>query len=104
MRLGLKIGDHDLMVKAKKARSFIDQGNKVKLGLRFKGREITHPDLGRAVLDRFADQLADVAAVEQSYQMSGREMNIILGAKKESKKEPSSDAKNEDPQGNGKAN
>lgn len=89
IRLGLKIGDHDLLVKVKHARNFLEQGNKVKVSLRFKGREITHPDLGRVVLDRFVALVADLGSVEQQPQITGREMNMVIGINKNAKTENS---------------
>lgn len=83
VRLGLKIGEHDLQVKVRHARQFIEQGHKVKVGLRFKGREITHSDLGEAVLNRFVGHLSDISVVEQAAQLSGREMSLVLAKKKE---------------------
>ncbi len=99
VRLGLKIGDHDLQVKLRSARKFLGEGNKVKVSLRFRGREITHPDLGRAVLDRFMSLVDDIAVQEQTPQMTGRDLNMVVAPRKET-----SNAKNEDPQGNGQAN
>ncbi len=95
VRLGLKIGDHDLQTKLRNARKFIAEGHKVKISLFFRGREITHPDLGRAILKNVIEQLAEVAAVEQAMQLSGRDLNIVVGQKK--------DAKNENPQRDGQA-
>lgn len=95
VRLGLKIGQHDLDVKLKRARKFLDQGDKVKISLRFRGREISRPQLGREILDRVMESLADVAVQEQSPIMTGRDLNMIVGMKK--------DAKAEDTQGNGQA-
>jgi translation initiation factor IF-3 len=89
VRLGLKIGDHDMDFKIRHARNFLGEGNKVKVALRFKGREITHPDLGRAVLDRFAKALEDVGSVEQQPQITGREMNMVIGVNKNAKTENS---------------
>jgi translation initiation factor IF-3 len=85
IRLGLKIGQHDLDVKAKRAREFLEEGHKVQVKLRFRGREVTHPDLGRAVLGRFHDIVADIANKEQEPQLSGREMTMMLAMKKEAK-------------------
>jgi translation initiation factor IF-3 len=85
VRLSLKIGDHDLEVKARKAHKFLEDGHKVKVSLRFKGREVTHPDLGRAVLQRFFDTVEDIAVIEQEAQLSGREFTMVLAVKKEAK-------------------
>lgn len=96
VRLGLKIGDHDLEVKLKRARKFLEEGHKVKVSLMFKGREITHPDLGHAILARFMQGLEDIGIQEQSPILSGRDLNFIVGLRK--------DAKNEDTQRNGETN
>lgn len=85
VRLSLKIGTHDVEVKARKARQFLVDGHKVKVSLRFRGREVTHPDLGKAVLMRFFAMIEDVATMEQDAQLSGREMTMLLAVKKEAK-------------------
>lgn len=86
VRLGLKIGEHDLLVKVRHARQFIEAGSKVQVRLRFRGREITHSGLGRAVLDKFMSHMADVATQEQAPILSGREMTMLLGIAKSSPK------------------
>jgi len=85
VRLGLKIGEHDLQVKLNRAIKFLEQGHKVKISLLFRGREITRPELGRAILDRVMQQLEEVAVQEQAPQLSGRDLNMILGPKKDAK-------------------
>lgn len=81
--MGLKIGEHDLQVKLRNARKFLDEGNKVKISLIFRGREITHPDLRSAIMARVQEQLADIGEVEQPPQMTGRDLNMIIGKKKD---------------------
>lgn len=85
VRLGLKIGGHDLDVKLKRARKFLEEGDKVKITLRFRGREITHPDLGYAMMERVKEGLADIAAVEQPPALAGRSIDMILGMRKDAK-------------------
>lgn len=85
VRLGLKIGDHDLDVKLKRARKFLEEGHKVKMSLRFRGREITHPDLGFAMMERVKSQLEDIASQEQAPALAGRSIDMILGMKKDAK-------------------
>jgi translation initiation factor IF-3 len=85
VRFGLKIGAHDLEVKLTKARKFLEDGQKVKLSLRFKGREISRPALGQEVLDRAFDQLADIAAAEHTATLTGRDLSMIIGMKKDAK-------------------
>lgn len=85
VRLGLKTDKHDIEVKIRAIRKFLNLGHKVRVNLRFRGREITHPDLGRSVLERFIDQLTDEAIIEQQITLSGREMSTVLARKKDAK-------------------
>lgn len=85
VRMGLKIGDHDLNVKLNRAKKFLEEGNKVKISLLFRGREITHPELGEALLARVMQQLEEVGTQEQKPQLAGREMSMILGVRKDAK-------------------
>ncbi|MCK4259237.1 MAG: translation initiation factor IF-3 [Halanaerobiales bacterium] len=81
VQLGLKIEDHDFFVKVKRARSFLEDKNKVKVRVKFRGREITHKNLGSALLDRFIKELEDVSKVESQSRMEGRNMILLLGPK-----------------------
>ncbi len=83
IRMGLKIGTHDIEVKQRAARKFLDSGNKVKITARFKGREMAHQELGKVVLDKFFEGLSDVAVQEGEPIMTGRDMSIIVHLKKE---------------------
>ncbi len=85
IRLGLKTDSHDIQVKLRAAERFLQAGHKVKVNLRFRGREITHPELGRAVLERFYTQMADSATKDQEATMTGRELSIILSRRKDAK-------------------
>ena len=78
IRLRPKIADHDVNVKVKRAREFLAQGAKVRVRVRFRGREITHQDIAQDLLKRVADEMADVAVVEQRPNMDGRTMLMIL--------------------------
>jgi len=82
IRLSAKIGDHDFQTKIKHARKFLEEGNKVKVRLIFKGREIVHKDIGKNVLERFATELEETAQIEQGISFTGREVNFILSPKK----------------------
>jgi translation initiation factor IF-3 len=62
-------------------RRFLADGNKAKITIRFRGREMAHPEVARARFDTIIEELADVAIVEQSYRMEGRTMHIILAPK-----------------------
>ena len=78
VRLKPKTDDHDLEVKAKQARKFLLAGDKVKFTVRFRGREIFHPDIGREMLEQMAEELRDVATVEQRPLMEGRALSLML--------------------------
>lgn len=82
IRLRPKTGEHDIAYKVRDARRFIQKGAKVKVRVRFRGREITHPEVARELLDRIADDLNDVAVVEQKGRMEGRTMLMILAPAK----------------------
>jgi translation initiation factor IF-3 len=78
IRLRPKIGTHDFEAKARVAKKLLADGNKVKVTLLFRGREITHPDLGWKILQRMAETLGEVAYPERQPLMEGRRMDIIL--------------------------
>ena len=79
VRFKVKIGDHDMILKLRRAERFLTEGHKVKLSVMFRGREIVHPEIGRALLERARDHLEEVAVVEKPPTMEGRFMNMILG-------------------------
>ena len=72
------IEDHDYGFKLRHARRFLEEGNKVKLTMMFRGRQVTHPELGREVLDRVREDLADLAKVEQHPSFEGRQMSMVV--------------------------
>jgi translation initiation factor IF-3 len=82
IRLRPKTGEHDIAYKTRDARRFLQRGAKVKVRIRFRGREITHPEVARDLLDRIADDLSDVAVVEKAGEMEGRTMLMILAPSK----------------------
>ena len=75
------IDDHDYDVKMKKVFEFIEEGDKVKVTLRFRGREMAHGQLGMAVLQRVQEDTAAVAKIEQHPRMEGRQMLMVLAPK-----------------------
>jgi translation initiation factor IF-3 len=81
IKLRPKTDDHDLQVKVRHARRFIEAGNKVKCTVRFRGREITHPERARMQLDWLLEQVQDLANIEQRPQMEGRTMSLIIAPK-----------------------
>ena len=76
------IGDNDYGVKMRSARRFLEEGNKVKFTLRFRGREMSYVDLGAAVLERARTDLSDIAKVEQMPKLDGRQMTLVLAPTK----------------------
>lgn len=78
MRLGLKIGQNDLDIKLRKIRKFLLDGDKVKIQLMFRGREMAHPEVGRELLGRILEQLSDVAITDNKPTMAGRNLSVIV--------------------------
>ena len=81
IRLSPTIDDHDFDTKLRQARGLIEDEDKVKVSIRFRGRAITHKDLGRDVLDRFAEGMNDIADVQSRAKMEGRSMFMMLAPK-----------------------
>lgn len=82
VKLRPKTDEHDLQFKIKHVRRFLEEGNKAKITLVFRGREITHMNLGQKALDRFAEELQDIAVIEVRPKMEGRNMFMIVAPKK----------------------
>lgn len=78
IRLRPKTGEHDLAFKIRQARSFLENGAKVKVRIRFRGREITHPEVARAQMERISGELSDVSTMEQRPGFEGRTILMIL--------------------------
>jgi translation initiation factor IF-3 len=78
IRLRPKIGIHDFDAKARVAKKLLADGAKVKVTLLFRGREITHPELGWKILQRMAETLSDVGSLERQPLMEGRRMDIVI--------------------------
>lgn len=86
IRFSPNIDENDLNTKLNNARKFLAKGNKVKLTLRFRGREMAHIRESRHILDDVAEKLADVATVEKPSKQEGRSVSLVLAPVKESKK------------------
>ena len=107
IRLRPKIGDHDFDTKSRVGRKLLAGGDKVKVTVMFRGREITHPDLGWKLLQKMAESLKDAGTVDGQPIMEERRMNIILSPipvqkskiPKVKQEVEVTDAKNENPQG-----
>ncbi|WP_153729552.1 translation initiation factor IF-3 [Salinibacillus xinjiangensis] len=78
VRLSPAIEEHDFNTKLRNARKFLSKGDKVKASVRFRGRAITHKELGQKVLDRMAEECKDIATVETKPKMEGRNMFMML--------------------------
>ena len=83
IQLSPTIEKHYFETKARKAKSIIEKGNKVKVSLRFFGRMIVHQDLGKEVIDKFVESLADVATVESPVKLDGRTLFAVIAPKKD---------------------
>ncbi len=77
-----KTEEHDFQVKLRNARRFLDDGNRVKVTVMFRGREVTHPEFGRRLMEKLAEQVADIAQVEMMPRMAGRFMTMVVAPKK----------------------
>jgi len=75
------IDTHDFEFKTRHARTFLEDGNKVKLTMMFRGRQVAHPELGREVLDRVMQALGDIAKVEAEPKLEGRNMSMVVAPK-----------------------
>ncbi len=82
VRLSLNIEAHDLETKANNAKKFLENGDKVKVALKFKGRELGHTALGEEVINRFAETLADYGVMEKRPMLEGRNMIVFFNPKK----------------------
>ena len=84
-RLSPVIDIGDFETKVRNASKYLIKGHKVKLSIRFKGRQIIHPELGEEVMNRFADKVQEFAQIEQKAKLEGRSMTMILAPIKEKK-------------------
>jgi len=95
VRLRPKIGNHDFEAKARSVRKLLDEGDKVKVTIMFRGREITHPEIGLRLLQRMVESLKETATIDQQPSLEDRRMTLVLSsasdqkttAKEETKKE-----------------
>ena len=81
VKVGSQTSVHDVDFKVGHIRTFLGEGHRVKVSVFFRGRSITHPELGKAMLDRIAEKVSDVAGIEQPARMEGRSMSMMLIAK-----------------------
>ncbi len=81
VRLSLNIDTHDFNTKLNQALKFISKGDKVKVSIRFRGREMGHPELGTGIMNRFSEACAETAVVEKPPKLEGRNMLMFLAPK-----------------------
>lgn len=81
VKLRPNIEDHDFDVKFKNAQRFLEDGDKVKVTIMFRGRELSHPELGKKVLDKMAVQIKEIANIERAARLEGKNMIMILAPK-----------------------
>lgn len=82
IRLRTGIGNHDLKFKAKKVREFLNDGNRVKISLKFRGREVTKPEYGKETLNKFFNYIEDLAKIEKEPQLNGLFLDMYVLSKK----------------------
>ncbi len=81
IKLRPNIGEHDLLIKLKSIQKFIEQGDKVKIGVRFKGREITHQELGMNLLKRVLEDVSPIAKAEVEPKFEGKQIFTLIAPK-----------------------
>jgi translation initiation factor IF-3 len=95
MRVGLKISDHDLEVKAKKVRNFLEEGHKVKYTLRYRGRELAHRDIGFTLAQKIIDSFGDTVVVDQNPIFAGKQLTFAIRRSSAAKSASNESAKTE---------
>ena len=81
-RLSVTIDTHDFETKLKNARSYVEKGHKVKVAVRFKGRQIAHPELGKEVILKFANRMDDIGTIQEEPKLEGRSISLLVAPKK----------------------
>ncbi len=81
IQLSPKIGEHDILTKVKAANRFLEDGNKVKVGVKFKGRELSHPEIGQEVLNKFLEYVKENSTIEKQPVLDGKWLTCILASK-----------------------
>ncbi len=88
MRFGLKISDHDISVKLKKVVSFLEDGDKVRISVIFRGRELAHKEIGFALMDKIIKLISDISVVDQPPQFAGRQISAVVRSNNAKVKKP----------------
>jgi len=84
-QLSVTIDIHDFETRRRNAQTYLEKGHKIKSSIRFKGRQMAHPELGKEVMLRFANALGEVSTIEAEPKLEGRNMTMVLAPKKEGK-------------------
>ena len=88
MRFGLKISDHDIDVKLKKVISFLEDGDKVRISVIFRGRELAHKEIGFSSMDKIIKLISDISVVDQPPQFAGRQISAVVRSNNAKVKKP----------------
>ncbi len=88
MRVGLKIGDHDLDVKLRKVTGFLEAGHKVKIAVVYRGRELAHKELGNKLAERIISELGNKVVVDQQLVFAGRQLSFVIRSTNAKTKNP----------------
>jgi translation initiation factor IF-3 len=94
LRMKVRIGEHDFDITRRKAHEFLEDGDKVKVTIRFRGREQERPSFGKELLDRLSEELSDIGAVEQTPKLEGRSMTMVLAPDRRSRSSAESHEEN----------
>ena len=97
MKFRPKIDEHDYTTKTKHVERFLAEGSKVKITIMFRGREMAHPELGKKILDRIAEQVRDIGIVEAAPRQDGRNMLMVLAPAKKVEVKPATPARRPPP-------
>lgn len=98
LRLSPVVDTHDFETKLRQARKWIEQGMKVKIDMRFRGRMMTRQDVGRQIMNDFLEQVKDIAIVEKKPSLEGNTMSLVLAPQKKKQAAPAADAKAKSPE------
>ena len=88
MRFGLKISDHDISVKLKKVLSFLEDGDKVRISVIFRGRELAHKEIGFALMEKIINIIGEAAVIDQQPQFAGRQISAVVRSNNAKVKKP----------------
>lgn len=83
IRMSVRVEEHDIMVKVKNCIKFLEQGNRVKVSIRFRGREMAYTDQGKEVLLDFAERVSDYGTIDKQPKMEGRSMSMFITSRKD---------------------